>query len=189
LKNAFPLAGTRDDTMKRASFTFDGIPIVNGTFSQSSLLLNRLLVRTVHAMTAGADAVLDLYCGNGNLSLGLASAKEVLGLDHNRAAVHRAAAVGRGVYRAGKERAFCEALASRRWDAVILDPPRTGAKPIAPALAKADAAAIVYVSCDPATLARDVKTLAASGWRIDKATALDLFPHTPHVETVCRLVR
>jgi len=47
----------------------------------------------------------------------------------------------------------------------------------------------VYVSCDPATLARDLKGLSDGGWKLDRVRALDLFPNTPHVETVCRLTR
>jgi 23S rRNA (uracil1939-C5)-methyltransferase len=169
-------------------FVYDGIPIVNGAFSQSSLLLNRVLVRTVHDMTGAAGRVLDLYCGNGNLSLGLRATGEVLGLDHNRHAVEAADAVRRGSYRVADEAAFHFAL-ERAWDMILLDPPRTGAKSIAGRLAEAHADRIVYVSCDPATLARDLKRIAAGGWRLLRAVAVDLFPHTAHVETVCLLAR
>jgi 23S rRNA (uracil1939-C5)-methyltransferase len=72
---------------------------------------------------------------------------------------------------------------------VLLDPPRTGAKEILPALARSAAARMVYVSCDPATLARDLKALAAGHWRVQEVTVIDLFPHTSHMETVCLLGR
>lgn len=172
----------------RAHFLFDSVPVVNGTFSQSSLLLNRMLVRTVRDMVGSASRILDLYCGNGNLSLGLASNAHVEGLDHNRAAVAAANKCGPGSYRVAVELAFEQAL-SQSWDAVIIDPPRTGAKAIAAALARCATPAIVYVSCDPATLARDLKTLTAGGWRVARVAVVDLFPNTWHVETVCRLER
>ena len=169
-------------------FVFDGVPIVNGAFSQASLLLNRLLVGVVARMAAGASRVLDLYCGNGNLSLGLSEASRVLGIDQSRVAVEAANAAGRGEYRTGGETEFRRAL-KEPWDVVVLDPPRTGAKGVAEVLAGSACGRIVYVSCDPATLARDLKTITARGWRLAEAVALDLFPNTAHVETVCLLER
>src|SRR5690606_31557991 len=143
---------------------------------------NRLLVSRVHAAAEGAQRVLDLYCGAGNFTLGLADGVSVTGIDHNRAATAAAAALGRGQYSTGDERDMVTAIAQGPWDTIILDPPRTGAKALVPALARAEAARIVYVSCDPATLARDVARLAAEGWRIDSLHAVDMFPHTWHVE-------
>lgn len=189
LAAAFPEAEGPYTRAGRGSFLFDGAPIVNGAFSQSSLLLNRLLVETVAHMTASARNVLDLYCGNGNLSRQLAETARVLGFDHNSTSIDAANGASRGEYRVGDETAFADALDAESWDAVILDPPRTGAKRLAPALAACGAALIVYVSCDPATLARDVKMLVAAGWHVDTVTGLDLFPHTAHVETVCCLRR
>jgi 23S rRNA (uracil1939-C5)-methyltransferase len=187
LQKVFPVAGSLRDK-KPFYFLFDGVPIVNGAFSQSSLLLNRVLVRTVHEMIGDADRVLDLYCGNGNFSLGLQREGQILGLDHNPAAIGAANELRPGQYRVGDETAFCKAL-KERWDVVLLDPPRTGAKPIVEDLARCSATAIVYVSCDPATLARDLKVLAAQTWRVVRVVAVDMFPNTAHVETVCRLER
>ena len=82
-----------------------------------------------------------------------------------------------------------EAVSRGGFETVILDPPRSGAQALVPVLEKSDAERIVYVSCDPATLARDLKQLAAGGWRPERVVALDLFPQTPHVETVCLLRR
>lgn len=177
---------------ERASFVFDGLPIVNGAFSQSSLLLNRVLRRVVHDALGEPERLLDLYCGNGNFSLDV-RANRVLGLDHNRAATAAAASLASGVpshaYRAGGEEAFAEALAAESWDAVVLDPPRTGARAVMEPLSRVDAERLVYVSCDPATLARDAKTLAGAGWRLERAVCVDMFPQTPHVETVARFAR
>ncbi|MFA6242950.1 MAG: TRAM domain-containing protein [Candidatus Hydrogenedentales bacterium] len=185
VRKLFPLAQTERDDAPRHFFHFDGFPVVNGTFSQSSLLLNRVLLRVVREELKGAHRVLDLYCGNGNLSAALPAAVDVSGLDHNRAVVEAANTVRAGAYRVGSENDFCRALRTSAWDSVLLDPPRTGAKAIAPDLAKADASRIVYVSCDPATLARDAKVIVQSGWTIARVTAVDMFPNTAHVETVC----
>ena len=173
----------------RSRFMFDGIPIVNGAFSQASLLLNRLLVKQVHHYLKDSVSVLDLYCGSGNLSLTLDSRIEVLGIEHNKEAVKAAYALRKGAYVAGNESSMRKHIQDGTWDTILLDPPRTGAKTIATDLAKCSARSLVYVSCDPATLARDLKTLCTGGWFLESLAILDLFPNTPHVETVCRLVR
>ncbi len=189
IRKLFPTANFPRDKRERAGFVFDGVPIVNGTFSQSSLLLNRLLVETTHEAVGEAERVLDLYCGNGNLSLCLDNSSQVLGLDHSWPAVNAANQMGDGEYRRGGTEEFLKALSMNDWDLVLLDPPRTGAKQIMAGLTTSQASAIVYVSCEPSTLARDVKILAAHGWSLVTATAIDMFPNTPHVETVCRLER
>jgi len=189
LRTAFPLANSLYGRGRRSSFLFDGTPIVNGTFTQSSLLLNRLLRQTVCQVVGTPSSLLDLYCGNGNLSLSFADSARVLGLDHNRAAVRAAEAIGAGTYRVGDESAFRKALHTETWAVVLLDPPRTGAKGILDALVACEAQHIVYVSCDPATLARDAKRLAEHGWRVARLRVVDLFPNTAHIESVCQFER
>jgi len=189
LKSQFPLANTPNEEGPRFAFVFDGIPVVNGCFSQASLLLNRLLVAETHRLIGDTASVYDCYCGSGNLSLTLPKAVKVGGMDHSRPAVRAAKEEKRGDYRHGDENGMIEAIGSGKWETIVLDPPRTGAKRLAPALAASPAKAIVYVSCDPVTLARDLKTLAEGGWAVQEAVALDLFPQTPHVETVVRLER
>lgn len=189
LKKTFSSTAWPRSADNRAQFLFDGHPIVNGTFSQVSLSTNRLLVRTVAELAGAPTSVLDLYCGNGNLSLSFAQTARVLGIDRNGPAVAAAAALRIGEYRAGNEAECAAALRSEGWDLVVLDPPRTGAKTIAVPLAESKAGAIVYVSCDPATLARDLRVFLERGWRLTRTVAVDLFPQTAHVETVCRLER
>lgn len=189
LKDRFPQAGTPKDDHPPAHFEFDGVPIVNGTFSQSSLLLNRLLVDTVRQYAGKPVSALDLYCGNGNLSLGFPEKTEVTGIDHNKIAVKAAHRKGHGTYYAGHESKMAKRIKEDQWDLILLDPPRAGAKTLVPALAACHARSLIYVSCDPATLARDLKGLYEGGWRIVQIAALDLFPNTPHVETVCLLRR
>ena len=183
LRETFPAYNTRDDG-ERVAFWHEGAPIVNGSFSQSSLLLNRLLVEKVHALAAGASRVLDLYCGNGNLSRGLADAVEVHGMDSSPHGIAAAQLNTKAHYARGDERGFAQLIGEGPWDAIIVDPPRTGAKAIANALAGAKAGQIVYVSCDPATFARDAAVLVAGGWSLSECTVIDLFPNTFHIETV-----
>ena len=77
-----------------------------------------------------------------------------------------------------------------RPDVVVVDPPRKGLSPeVIGAVAAMAPARVVYVSCDPATLGRDVKRFAASGYRLRRAAAVDMFPRTHHVETVILLER
>ena len=189
LRDRFPQAGTPHDERPPVQFEFDGVPVVNGTFSQSSLLLNRMLVAAVREFAGTPTSLLDLYCGNGNLSLGFPKKTEVLGVDHNKFAIKAARHKGHGDYQVGHESNMAKHIGARPWDTILLDPPRAGAKTLMPALAAANANSIVYVSCDPATLARDLKVLGGGGWRLDRIRALDLFPNTPHVETVCLLKR
>ena len=127
----------------RTQFLFDGVPVLNGGFSQSSLLLNRLLVRLVQDWMPASGTLLDLYCGSGNLSLARCGSLEVTGLDHDAAAVAAARAQGGSGYRRGNETAMAEAIAQDTWDCILLDPPRTGAKAVAGALAAADAGRIL----------------------------------------------
>jgi tRNA/tmRNA/rRNA uracil-C5-methylase (TrmA/RlmC/RlmD family) len=85
--------------------------------------------------------------------------------------------------------AFLEEPPREEGERVILDPPRTGAgSRVVAAIAARKPSAIVYVSCDPPTLARDLHHFVALGYRLDSVTAFDLFPDTFHLETVVRLV-
>ena len=78
----------------------------------------------------------------------------------------------------------------RRFDCISLDPPRKGAEPeVLAAIAKSGAQKVVYVSCGPASLARDLKLLAGYGYEIQSVQPVDMFPHTAHVETVVLMTR
>jgi len=185
----FPLTNSPRDAGPRHQFLFDGVPIVCGAFAQSSLQLNRMLTRSAHAAIGAGESLLDLYCGSGNFSLGLAESRVVKGIDHSRAAIAAAQAIRAGVYEPGDEGAFVRAIGSAAWDAILLDPPREGAKAIMPALAGGRARRVVYVSCDPATLARDARVLFEAGWEMTSLDVVDMFPQTYHVECVAAFVR
>ena len=179
----FPLTNSFNDR-DRHSFLFDGVPIVNGAFSQASLLLNRMLRRETSQRIGDVERLLDLYCGNGNLSMHYTASCEVVGVDHSVAIIDAANVLASGVYRQGGEQMMAGLIQDCHWDVILLDPPRTGAKALAETLAASTAQRIVYVSCNPATFARDARVLASGGWRLISAAALDMFPHTPHVETI-----
>lgn len=188
VQDFFPVVGWAGKPGDAGYFVFDGVPVVNGSFSQASLLLNRMLVQKVHQMLDTPATLLDLYSGSGNFSLTLDGVVDVLGLDQNRDAITAANRLRPGAYRVADESDFLLEL-EKPWEAILLDPPRQGAKEIVEALSASPAKRIVYVSCDPATLARDLKTLTGRGWRLAETAVLDMFPNTPHVETVCRLQR
>ena len=161
-----------------------------GAFSQVNGDANRSLVATVRSFVRPASRILDLFCGSGNLSLPLAAdGLAVLGVDADADAI----AAARTAAAAGGIRCRFEAVPALRFlrqqglasaDLVVLDPPRTGAAEEAVQLARLRPRRVLYVSCDPATLARDAKTLATAGYAIDRVQPLDLFPQTPHVEIV-----
>ncbi len=75
------------------------------------------------------------------------------------------------------------------FDLIVLDPPRQGCKDIIKYLPKFGADRLIYISCDPATLVRDIKSLSAYGYKLLKICGLDMFPQTSHIETIALLVR
>jgi 23S rRNA (uracil1939-C5)-methyltransferase len=165
------------------------------SFSQASWEANLLLVRTV-LLALGEPPprrLLELYAGSGNLTLPLAArgiAVTAVERDHGAARDLEAnleqAGLGARVVAAPARDAL---EATDPVDAVLLDPPRAGAAEVMPRLAALTPPRIVYVSCDPAILARDLSRLAGAGYRPTKVQPLDLFPQTYHVETVASCVR
>lgn len=152
-----------------------------------------------YAGLTGRETVLDLYCGIGTISLCLARlAGHVIGAEVVPQAIEdaRANALRNGVTNAeffcGDAGEVAARLAGQgvRPQVICVDPPRKGLAPEVPAvLASMAPDRIVYVSCDPATLARDVKRLEELGYRAVQAQPVDLFPRTAHVETVLRMER
>ena len=145
----------------------------------------------------GQETVLDLYCGIGTISLALAQrAGQVIGAEIVPEAVQDAQAnaarnqVSNARFLCGDagEAAFQLAAEGVRPQVICVDPPRKGLAPEVPEiLASMAPERIVYVSCDPATLARDVKRFGELGYPAVKSQAVDLFPRTAHVETVVLL--
>lgn len=147
-----------------------------------------------YAELTGEETVLDLYCGVGTIGLYCAiQAKKVIGIESLKSAVMDANrnAVINGIVNAeficGRAEEELPKLLEQgvKVDVVILDPPRAGCDPaLLDAVAEAGPSRIVYVSCDPATLARDIKILGEKGYRFIEAQPVDMFPMTGHVEVI-----
>ncbi len=151
-----------------------------------------------YAGLTGTETVWDLYCGIGTISLFMAKrAKQVYGVEIVEQAIHdaRRNAVRNGINNAsfyvGKAEEVLPHLYEKEGihaDVICIDPPRKGCDSAClETIRKMMPDRIVYVSCDSATLARDLKYLCANGYELRRARAVDLFGHTVHVETVCLL--
>jgi len=167
-------------------------------FTQVNYDVNAVLVRRAMRLLAPrpGERVLDLFCGLGNFALPIArSGAAVTGIDVNAGLIERARDNARRNGLAVEftvadlfDAAACARLP--RWDAMLLDPPREGAIEIIKALADGAPGRIVYVSCDPATLARDAGVLVhRNGYRLAAAGVVNMFPHTGHVESIALFAR
>lgn len=151
------------------------------------------------AELTGQETVIDLYCGAGTITLALAEqAKQVIGVEIVPEAVenakHNAARNGMDnvEFLCADAGQAARQLAQRGVapDVLVVDPPRKGLDELArDAILRMLPPRVVYVSCDPATLARDIAELCGAGYVLERAQAFDLFPRTNHVETVVRLSR
>lgn len=151
------------------------------------------------AELTGRETVIDLYCGAGTITLALAEqAKQVIGVEIVPEAVenakHNAARNGMDnvEFLCADAGQAARQLAQRGVapDVLVVDPPRKGLDKLArDAILRMLPPRVVYVSCDPATLARDIAELCGAGYVLERAQAFDLFPRTNHVETVCLLTR
>lgn len=166
-----------------------------GSFFQVHTAQAQRLVRLVTQMLAPQprDNVLDVYCGVGVFALQIANqVNQVLGIESAGPAIADARVNGarqRNVawYAGAAERALAEL--GGRWDKAVLDPPRAGcAAEVLQHLARLQVERIVYVSCEPATLARDVARLGELGYVLERVQPVDMFPQTFHVETVSSLI-
>jgi 23S rRNA (uracil1939-C5)-methyltransferase len=168
------------------------------SFFQANRLLVGELVEAAIGESRGALAI-DLYAGVGLFSLPLARRfGAVLAVEENERASELCAENARAN---GVPNLKCEAISVEEWlerrakarlrpDLVFLDPPRSGAgRRVIDGILRLEPKAVTYVSCDPATLARDLRVFVDHGWHIDSIVALDMFPQTYHVETVAQVRR
>ncbi|MBQ9625124.1 MAG: 23S rRNA (uracil(1939)-C(5))-methyltransferase RlmD [Clostridia bacterium] len=143
--------------------------------------------------------VLDAYCGIGTISLAIAKeAKQVIGIEINGKAVENAkeAAKANGIENAEFVCGKCESVIPQLLEnmqeppIIFFDPPRSGLdKKVITAVTASNINEIVYISCNPATLARDIKLFAEKGFAVQSVTPVDMFPNTGHVEVVSLLSR
>ena len=194
----YTLWGSSELTDRLCGLTFTLSP--QAFYQVNPVQAERLYERAVeYAVHAPTDQVLDLYCGAGTISLCLArKAAHVIGAEIVPEAIENARrnAERNGInnveFLCADAGAAAAELARRgvRPDCIVVDPPRKGMSPDAiDAMVSMQPPRIVYVSCDPGTLARDVKQLTQHGYTLTQALAVDMFPQTPHVETVALLNR
>ena len=196
--------GSREKTLYGPGFVLDTLCGTRFAISSRSFYqVNRTQTEVLYkkalelAKLTGRETVIDAYCGIGTIGLCAAPrAKQVIGVERNPAAVKDAAANARR-NKIANARFVCadatEWMAAAAGeglhpDVVFLDPPRAGSTPeCITAVNKMKPRRVVYVSCDPETLARDVAAFTRLGWRAAKFCPVDLFPQTKHVETVVLL--
>lgn len=205
--SAYPMHSEARDNLKLKLEAFDvAISFKPTDFTQVNHRVNREMVsRAVDLLGLEPEHnVADFFCGLGNFTLPLArTAKHVTGIEGSEALVERARAGAAANGLAGKTDFVARNLftwSTEDWDAlwekmggidrVLIDPPREGAQALAKTLAATDKrpARVVYVSCNPATLARDCAILLhEGGWHVRAAGVMNMFPHTAHVESIAVL--
>ena len=180
-----------------ATVTFGGVavPLPPASFLQATAEGEAALVAAVSDAVGDAGAVADLFAGLGTFALPLSGRARVLAVEGLRDAALALKSAGARAQRqiAVEHRdLFRRPLDGRelaRFDAVVLDPPRAGAREQITELARADVRRIAYVSCNPATFARDAKELIEGGWRLDWIRPVGQFRWSTHVELAARFGR
>jgi len=174
------------------------ITVAPFSFFQANLPANYKLVERVidFAGLTGFETVADLYSGAGNFTVALApKSKKIYGIENDEKAVKTA--IKNCEEFEEKVELITNDVESQinEWiesgvsiDTIILDPPREGCKEVIELLTKLNAKKIVFCSCEPSTLARDIKVLAKSGYKLNRLQVFDLFPQTYHVETLAELI-
>ena len=167
--------------------------VSGGSFFQTNRFLVDELVQSAIGKATGR-AALELYAGVGLFSLALAKRfDQVLAVEsspHSFADLRHNGLSNVKALRATTETFLAERGAKLAPDLVVVDPPRAGlGEKAARALGRMSVPRVTYVSCDPATLSRDLRVLLESGFRVEQAHLVDLFPQTAHLETVLHLVR
>ena len=164
-------------------------------FSQNNVMIDTVL-KWVHP--CGNERILDLYCGNGNFSLPLARcARQVVGLEEYEQSIMDAARnrdenrLRNAGFEAVDSVAGVKKLieAGEKFDVVLLDPPRAGAAEVVRLIPSLRPQKIVYISCDPPTLGRDIAYLKKLNYDVVKSRPVDMFPQTYHIESVTLLER
>lgn len=169
-------------------------------FTQVNPFINRQMIqRAIEWLQPGPeDKVLDLFCGIGNFTLPLARhCQHVVGVEGSATAIVRAKenqqhnALSNAEFHVYDLSKDCQQQPwmQIKYNKILLDPPRTGALELMEQITHIGARDILYVSCNPATMARDAKILVEKGYKLTKACVMDMFPHTSHVESMALFSR
>ncbi|HCC45987.1 MAG TPA: 23S rRNA (uracil(1939)-C(5))-methyltransferase RlmD [Gammaproteobacteria bacterium] len=198
VRQIYPESGSNTLTYRLPEFdlTFSFGPL---DFTQVNLEVNRQMVNLAYSLLepSPSDRILDAFCGIGNFSLALATSAEwVSGLELSIESVARAESnakensvdnVSFSVADLYQEPILLPV--DIEFNKVLLDPPRSGAEAVVKELARWDVEKVVYVSCNPKTLARDAKILIQQGFALQSAGIINMFPHTTHVESIAAFAR
>ena len=192
------LGGERTIIERLGQFRFE---ISSNSFFQTNSQQAEKLYQVVLNMAElqGDEEVLDLYCGNGTISIFLSQvAKKVIGVEAVEESVQNARrnaglnGISNCEFICGEARKVLKNFESERKipHLVVIDPPRAGLHPhVIKSLLNMKPPKIIYVSCNPTTLARDLKTFCEENYRLEKVQPVDMFPHTYHIESVAKLLR
>lgn len=193
--NTPPFISISDPTF---SIEVEGIPFHThaGLFLQNHEEMSGKIYKQIKQIVENSrpEVLLDLYCGIGIASILAAPfAKEIYGVEWDKKAIEFAKKNGKGWphvhFEANDVEKALKKLLAKKPSVVIVNPPRIGlSKDVAEMLASSRCKEIIYISCQPATLARDLKILQ-SEYTIEKASAFDMFPQTGHVETLVHLLK
>ncbi len=168
-----------------------------GGFCQVNLEQNEQMIRCVRTMAnvQKGEKILDLYCGMGNFALPLAlDGAEVFGIEGQGGAIRSAKENARNaflsaVFKKSPVEDACRKLAEENssFDTVVIDPPRRGIPQMAEIIARLTKKKLIYISCDPATLMRDLFSLHQAGFSVTAFQPVDMFPQTHHIESIVLL--
>jgi len=210
MREAFTALTQATSALNLARLSIDGEPFITrakpalrmgrtivhpppGAFLQATAAGEETLARLTLEALSGARRVVDLFSGIGTFALRLAAEAEVLAVesDHEALAALKAAADGAGgavkevsILRRDLLRTPLSSLEMKKFDGAVLDPPRSGARLQAEQIARAPVRKLAYVSCDPASFARDVPVLIEHGFTLTRITPVDQFRWSPHIELV-----
>jgi 23S rRNA (uracil1939-C5)-methyltransferase len=184
---------TITDTINALTFEYSA-----QSFFQTNTFQAERLYQIVHRMATGNEqgVAVDLYCGTGAIAFHLASHfQTVYGVELVEDAVENARRnaernkIRNVEFHCGEVQKLVPDVLPEHPDLIVVDPPRAGLVPkVIRHLIKIGPQQIIYVSCNPATLARDLVSLTEGGYAVDEVQPVDMFPHTYHIETVVNLV-
>ncbi|MBQ2931510.1 MAG: 23S rRNA (uracil(1939)-C(5))-methyltransferase RlmD [Clostridia bacterium] len=182
------------DTLGECKFRISPLSFYQVNKAQTEVLYNQA---ADFAQLSDGEVVWDLYCGIGTIGQFMASrAKKIVGIEVVPQAIENAKenaklnGIENAEYHCGTAEELAPKLKGEKPDVVILDPPRKGCdESLLKTVAKTETKRIVYVSCKPSTLARDLKLLATLGYELKSVQPVDLFPRTHHVECVALLTQ